>query len=126
MSATRLRYPAQRLAGEGFVLRPWHRDDLAAVHAGMQDPEVPRWTKIPEGNPPSAVRLYLDWLEPRREAGEELGFRRLELRIDPRNAASSAVAERAGFTREGVLRSFEEHRGERIDLAVWAQLAPGA
>lgn len=181
----RLHYPAQRLAGEGFVLRPWRREDLAIIHAGMQDPEVPRWTRIPEGNPPSAVRRYFDWLEPRREAGDELmfaiadpstdvflgaisllridweaarceigywvtagargrgvasgavralaryafdeiGLQRLELRIDPRNVASVGVALRAGFEPEGVLRSFEVHRGERIDIAIYALLPPDA
>jgi RimJ/RimL family protein N-acetyltransferase len=33
-----------------------------------------------------------------------LGVQRLELTTAPENAASQRVAERAGFTREGVLR----------------------
>ncbi len=40
-----------------------------------------------------------------RFALERLGARRLEIRCDARNLRSSRVAERAGFTLEGVLRS---------------------
>ena len=36
----------------------------------------------------------------------ELGIRRLELMTPVDNAASQAVAEAAGFVREGVLRSY--------------------
>ncbi|MBK6863039.1 MAG: GNAT family N-acetyltransferase [Ideonella sp.] len=39
-----------------------------------------------------------------RMAFDALGARRVEIRMDPRNACSVRVAERAGFTFEGVLR----------------------
>ena len=39
-----------------------------------------------------------------RMAFDSLGARRVEIRMDPRNACSVRVAERAGFTFEGVLR----------------------
>jgi ribosomal-protein-serine acetyltransferase len=39
-----------------------------------------------------------------RMAFDRLGARRVEIRMDPRNARSVRVAERAGFTFEGVLR----------------------
>ena len=39
-----------------------------------------------------------------RWAFNELGVQRLELTTAPENVASQRVAERAGFTREGVLR----------------------
>ena len=45
---------------------------------------------------------------------------RLELHIEPSNAASFAVAERAGFSHEGVLRSYQEIGGRRRDLASYA------
>lgn len=177
----RLRRPAEPLRDDRVVLRPWRREDLPDVHAGMQDPEVPRWTRIPEGNPPHEVRRYFDgqdraqadgvelvlavadpaddrflgsisllrvdlaearaevgyWLAPwgrgrgvltsaltllSRWALTDGGFARLELRIDPRNVASLAAGERAGYVREGVLRSMQEHRGERIDLVVLSLL----
>ena len=45
-----------------------------------------------------AVRLVARW------AFSELGVQRLELTTAPENIASQRVAERAGFTREGILR----------------------
>lgn len=46
-----------------------------------------------------AVLLLARW------AFDELGIERIELRAHPENAASQRVAERAGFTREGVERA---------------------
>jgi RimJ/RimL family protein N-acetyltransferase len=51
-----------------------------------------------------------------------LGLERIELRIDVENIASERVAERAGFTREGVLRSVAFKEGLRADVAVWSRL----
>jgi RimJ/RimL family protein N-acetyltransferase len=53
----------------------------------------------------------------------ELGLERIELRIDPANAASARVAERAGYRLEGVLRSMYFKEGLRSDAAVWARLS---
>ncbi len=176
-----LRHPDTPLATGDVVLRPWRRDELDEIHAGMQDPEVPRWTKIPPGNPLHEVRrrfdgfaraardgeelqfaiadatsdrflgavslLRIDWPNARFEVGYWLaawgrgrgaaslavsavadwamatyGFARVELRIDARNAGSLAVARRCGFDREGTLRSFEEHLGERVDIVVLSRL----
>ena len=36
--------------------------------------------------------------------------------------ASQRVAERCGFTREGVLRSFEERKGRRYDVVAFSLL----
>ena len=52
----------------------------------------------------------------------ELGLERIELRIDVENGASERVAERAGYTREGVLRSVAFKEGLRADVAVWSRL----
>jgi len=49
-----------------------------------------------------------------------LELERLALRADHDNPASQRVAERAGFTREGVLRSIEERKGIRRDLVVYS------
>ena len=52
-----------------------------------------------------------------------LGLQRIELRIDPRNTASERVAERAGYHREGTLRSVAFKEGARSDVGVWSRLA---
>ena len=48
----------------------------------------------------TALRLVSNW------AIEELGIQRVNLMTAPENVASQRVAERAGFTREGLLRAW--------------------
>lgn len=56
------------------------------------------------------------------KAFDDLGFERVDLRADVDNARSRAVAERLGFTFEGVLRR-ELWNGQRyVDVAVYAML----
>ena len=59
-----------------------------------------------------------------RWAFVDLGIERLQLTCGPDNAASQRVAERAGFTREGVLRSHLPFKGGRRDTVVFS-LLPG-
>jgi RimJ/RimL family protein N-acetyltransferase len=49
---------------------------------------------------------------------------RLQLRADAQNVASNRVAEKAGFTREGVLRAqrFNVRMGKRVDFVMWSLL----
>lgn len=63
---------------------------------------------------------------------ERWGARRVEVRIDPRNAPSRAVAERLGFVLEGVLRRNYAVGDTITDTCVyalvdgdWERLAPG-
>jgi RimJ/RimL family protein N-acetyltransferase len=65
-----------------------------------------------------AVRLICRW------ALEDLQLDRLELTCGPDNRASQAVAERCGFTREGVLRSHIPFKGTRRDTVIFS-LLPG-
>jgi ribosomal-protein-serine acetyltransferase len=51
------------------------------------------------------------------------GFHRVELRAAVGNTASQRVAERSGFTREGVLRSACLLHGHFHDVAVYSKLA---
>jgi RimJ/RimL family protein N-acetyltransferase len=51
-----------------------------------------------------------------RWAIEELGCERLQLRADEENVSSQRVAEKAGFTREGVMRAV--HYSARLDRRV--------
>lgn len=61
------------------------------------------------------VKLLTDWCF-------QLGFVRLELWIDVTNPASERVAERAGYVKEGVLRSTWFKEEIRIDVGVWSRL----
>jgi RimJ/RimL family protein N-acetyltransferase len=60
----------------------------------------------------TALRLALGWLF----EGEDLN--RVEMTTTPDNPTVPAVAERLGFTREGVLRSRNLERGQFVDV-VW-------
>jgi RimJ/RimL family protein N-acetyltransferase len=60
-----------------------------------------------------------------RYALDELELHRLELITDPDNAASQRVAEKAGFRREGVLRSHLPHPDGRRRDSVMFSLLPG-
>lgn len=64
-----------------------------------------------------ALRVLSSW------ALDGLGLRRVELHVDPRNAGSRGVAERAGFRAEGIVRQRFLHRGEPSDVVLYALLA---
>lgn len=66
----------------------------------------------------AALRLLARWTFAELEVG------RLQLTTHLDNPASQRVAEKAGFTREGVLRAWADQRGERVDLIMWS-LLPG-
>jgi RimJ/RimL family protein N-acetyltransferase len=53
----------------------------------------------------------------------EHGFQRVEMRVAPGNVASRRVAEKAGFTYEGLLRNAGYVDGGRVDLEVWSFVA---
>ena len=59
-----------------------------------------------------------------RWALSQPGVARIELATSPENTASQRVAERSGFQREGVLRSYNLVDGSRED-AVFFSLLPG-
>jgi len=63
-----------------------------------------------------SVRLLAQW------AFEELPLERLGILADRRNAASAGVAERAGFKREGVLRSYTIIKDTRRDMVSYSLL----
>jgi RimJ/RimL family protein N-acetyltransferase len=52
-----------------------------------------------------------------------LGLERVELLANPENEASQRLAERAGFTREGMLRRYRRRHGVREDLVMFSMLA---
>jgi RimJ/RimL family protein N-acetyltransferase len=55
-------------------------------------------------------------------AFDELGAQRVVLIVDVDNAASSRVAARAGYVREGVMRSIHVKDGVRRDAELWSRL----
>jgi len=63
-----------------------------------------------------AVRLLASWIF------SGLPIERIEILPDPDNAASRSVAERAGFRFEGILRSYQDLKGRRIDAASYSLL----
>jgi RimJ/RimL family protein N-acetyltransferase len=92
------------------------------VH-GMRDgvAHVGYWAAPPargRGLVSDALRTLSGWL-----IGER-GAARVELVVEPGNAASLRVAERAGFTREGVLRQRLLIHGRRADVVMFS-LLPG-
>ena len=67
-----------------------------------------------------ALRLLTAW------GFAQLGLERIELWIDTANAGSERVAERAGYLREGVLRSYWFKEDDRRDFGVWSRLPTDA
>jgi ribosomal-protein-alanine N-acetyltransferase len=63
-----------------------------------------------------AVRLLVDYLFGLKRVN------RLQLNIHPDNQASRRVAEKCGFTFEGVMRGAWFHRGAYRDLQIWSVL----
>jgi RimJ/RimL family protein N-acetyltransferase len=85
--------------------------------------EVGYWAAAPargRGLTTRALKLLSGWLL------ESVGAERVQLRADVLNLASQRVAEKAGYVREGVLRSsgVHPHQGRRIDYAIFS-LLPG-
>ena len=119
-----------RLRGEGLSFALVEPRDQAAVLGCVSLQEVRLdhgcaavgYWLAPEGRgrglATHAVRLLARW------AFAELGLARLELTCGPDNEASQHVAERCGFSREGVLRSYVPFKGARRDSVLYS-LLPG-
>ena len=63
-----------------------------------------------------ALRLLTDW------AFTALGLGRVQVFVAPENLPALRLAESAGFRREGVLRSYWEVDGQRLDVVVLARV----
>jgi RimJ/RimL family protein N-acetyltransferase len=174
-----IEFPVEGIGDDEIRLRLRSDADVPALVAICQDPEIPRWTRVPENYSEetahewakraaadersgaglhllvadaetdrllgSAGIVHIDWEESRCEIGyflarEERGrglmaravrllsrwifdtlpMDRLEIHTEPQNQASCRVAERAGFTFEGVLRSHFVNKGRRRDAASYS------
>ena len=95
---------------------------MIGLHFFTGDPalaEVGYWLRREargRGTATTAVRLVAAW------AFEKLGIERLNLETVPQNAASQRVAERAGFTREGLLRAWMPTAAGRRDSVMFSLL----
>jgi RimJ/RimL family protein N-acetyltransferase len=63
-----------------------------------------------------AARMVTDW------AFAVLNLARVEIVVNPDNEASQRVAAAAGFTREGVLRSYQLFKDGRMDVVMFSRL----
>jgi RimJ/RimL family protein N-acetyltransferase len=71
-----------------------------------------------QGVATAAVRLLS------RFGFDELGVQRIELLAEPENVGSVAVAEAAGFHRDGLMRDEIAIKGERYDAFMYTLLPP--
>jgi RimJ/RimL family protein N-acetyltransferase len=176
-----LEFPVAGIADGSIRIRLRAEADDAAIVAACQDPEIPRWTRVPE---PYDERSATEWAaesERQRETGEglhlvivdadtdellgsigvqdirraesrcDIGYwlarqargrgvmtravrllsrwvfdnlpiERIQITVQPDNSASRAVAERAGYAFEGILRSYIEIKGRPRDAAMYSLL----
>ena len=180
MSA-RIEFPVGGIDDETVRLRLRADADTPAVIEACQDPEVIRWTRVPERYDERAAEEWVSESNRQRERGEglhlviadassdaflgsigihridriegrcDIGYflapwargrgvmigavrmlsgwifetlpvERIEITIEPGNAASRAVAERAGYELEGILRSHTQIKGTRRDMAIYSLL----
>jgi RimJ/RimL family protein N-acetyltransferase len=83
--------------------------------------EIFYWVTAParrRGVAARATKLLSAW------AFDVLHLARIEITVDPRNNASQRVALAAGFTQEGVLRSYQRFKDGRMDAVMFSRL-PG-
>ena len=179
----RFALPGAPLSQGPTALRPWRDDDTPALVEACQDPEIPRWTRVPPDYTLSDARIYMmyrhdavatatmapfaivsssdlghllgsislmrfAWEHRRGEVGywlareargqghatravglicgwgfETLGLERIDLLAASGNPASQRVAERSGFTREALLRSYLRGRDGQQDMVAFGLLA---
>jgi len=70
------------------------------------------------GVAPRAIRLVSAW------GFRKLGLERIEILVHPENGPCQRAAEKAWFTREGVLRSYTRVKDDRFDMWSFSAL-PG-
>ena len=66
--------PDPALSDDEIVLRPWAWDDVPALTAACQDPEIPRWTVVPSPYTEDHAREFILACETDRKAGRQLAL----------------------------------------------------
>jgi RimJ/RimL family protein N-acetyltransferase len=172
--------PEPPLRSDRVLLRLFEPSDAADVAASCRDPDIPRFTMMPDGLTEASaaewIRAGLEWwrrgvarfaitvppsdrcvgqigvqFDPearraeafywldRRARGQgvatealdlvtrwalaEHKVRRVQLVTLLDNVASQRVAQRCGFTREGVLRAWEPVKDRQPDVVMWSRVA---
>ncbi len=100
----------------GLALAPSIDDEAAEAELGYMVAAHARGRGVAR----EALALLTRW------AFEERGILRAYLLIDVDNPASKRVAERAGYTLEGVMRSTYLKQGRRSDTELWSRLPSDA
>jgi RimJ/RimL family protein N-acetyltransferase len=176
-----IEFPVEGISDGSIRIRLRADADTAAIVAACQDPEIPRWTRVPDSYDEANANEWAMESRRQQEAGEglhllivdaetddllgsigvhdinridrrcDIGYwlaaeargrgvmtravtllsewafgnlpvERIEITIEPSNAASRAVAKRAGYAFEGVLRSHTVIKGRRRDMAMYSLL----
>lgn len=64
-----LPFPDPPLADEVVRLRAWSRNDIDAAHAAVQDPLIPRFTRVPESQTKEEISRFIEGREQARQSG---------------------------------------------------------
>jgi len=117
----------QRRQGNGMDLLAWDAETdalvgsvgLNAVDWADLRANIGYWSAADArggGVATRATRMLARWTL------NSLGMQRVQIYADVVNLASQRVAERAGFTKEGILRSHMQLKGKRFDAVVFSLL----
>jgi RimJ/RimL family protein N-acetyltransferase len=134
----RLSLPEDGITDGTVVLRFPTEDHLDGLLAAVADPELREAANMPNVAPEQARASIGYWVLPharRRgiatriarllaEHSFALGVERVAAYVNVDNPASERVLERAGFTREGMVRSMPKPDGRRVDKTLFS-LLPG-
>lgn len=71
-SSSPLPLPATGLVDGAIALRPWHDADVPAMTEACRDPEIQRWTMVPDDYEEADARAYIAAARERRQAGSAL------------------------------------------------------
>lgn len=177
----RIEFPVEGVSDGSIRLRLRADSDTPAIVAACQDPEIVRWTRVPEAYDEAAAAEWAAESSRQQESGDgvhlivadadtdaflgaigvhnvnrpqgrcdigyflapeargrgvmagavrllgewvfaSLAVERIEITVEPANAPSRTVAERAGYTFEGILRSHTVIKGRRRDMAMYSLL----
>ena len=100
-----LRLPDSPLSDGVITLRAFTLDDVPRITEGCRDPAVARFTSVPDPYEKADARDWIGGHADERGRGQAIHL---------------AIAEKAGATREGVLRSYVVARGTRHDCVMYS------